>query len=332
MLRAGNRPQAPTVRHRRWAALLAALVLALSSPLWLHSPRASAADTSGPCAVDWICVGTSRPPSGGSTGSVGGGGAGGAQICQYGGQVVACSNQYGEFDPDDGCYYMEMQPPPPAGDPYWQGHKPGDGAVYLRTCSNQAGGDSVEIYLQNAPAVAKTPGEVAAEALAEIHLARPVVHTAPDAAKGTALVGAPIWLWIDSARLPSGAYPWSDGKIVATKTDTGISVTASVWPTGITWDMGDGGLAHCTSGSPGTPYTASDGAAPSPTCGYTYTQPSAKAPGAYAITATTTWHVHWETTNLAVNVVGDYEFDPIAGVATTLRVAELQVLNQPTNN
>ena len=332
MLRAtGPGPQAPTVRHRRWAALLAALVLALSSPLWLHSPRAAAA-SSGPCAVDWICVGASRPPSGGSTGSAGGG-AGGAQICQYGGQVVACSNQYGEFDPDDGCYYMKVQPQPPAGDPLWQGNAPdAGGAVYLRTCSNQAAGDSVEVYLPVAPAVAKSPADVAAEALAKIHLARPVVHTAPGAATGTALVGAPIWLWIDAARLPSGAYPWSNGKIVADATDTGISVTASVWPTGITWDMGDGGLAHCTVGSPGTPYVPSDGAAASPTCGYTYTQPSAKAPGTYAITATTAWHVHWETTNLGVNVVEDYEFDPIAGVATTLRVDELQVLNQPTKN
>ena len=268
MLRAGHLPQAPTVRHRRWAALLAALVLALSSPLWLHTPRA-AADTGGPCAVDWICVGVSAPPVAGSTsgGSGGGGGDGsGAQVCQYQGKVVDCSNQYGQLDPEDGCYYMEVQPQPPAGDPLWGGQAPGDGAVYLRTCSNQAAGDSVEIYLANAdaPAVAPvvTPGDVAALALAKIHLGHPVVHTAPDAATGPALVRSPIWLWIDTGRLPNGAWPWADAEqpLTADATKDGLSVTVSVWATGITWNMGDGGTAQCPADSPGTRYTPADGA------------------------------------------------------------------------
>ena len=336
MLRAAHRPQAPTIRHRRWAALLAALLLALCSPLWLHAPRA-AADTGAPCAVDWICVGVSAPPAPGSTGGGGGAGDGsGAQVCQYQGKVVDCSNQYGALDPDDGCYYMVVQPQPPAGDPLWGGHAPGDGAVYLRTCSNQAAGDSVEIYLEAAPAVAPviTPADVAAEALAKIHLGHPVVHTAPDAATGPALVRAPIWLWIDTGQLANGAWPWADAQhpLTADATDAGLSVTVKVWATGITWDMGDGGLAQCTADSPGTPYTAADGAQASPDCGYTYTQPSTKAPGTYVVTATTTWHVHWETTTPGVDVVEDYAIDPVQGVATDLRVAELQVLNQPTNN
>jgi hypothetical protein len=240
------------------------------------------------------------------------------------------------LDPEDGCYYMLVQPQPPAGDPLWQGKQPGQGAVYLRTCSNQAAGDSVEIYLAVAPAVAPvvTPGDVAAEALAKIHLGHPIVRTAPDAATGPALVRSPIWLWIDTRQLANGAYPWADAKspLTADATDAGLSVTVSVWATGITWDMGDGGQAQCSADSPGTAYTSSDGASTSPTCGYTYTQPSTKAPGTYVITATTTWHVHWETTTPGVNVVEDYNIDPIAGVATDLRVDELQVLNQPTKN
>jgi hypothetical protein len=340
VLRPGEAPRSPTVRHRRWAALLTALVLALSSPLWLHGARAAAA-TPGPCAVDWICIGASTPPSAGSTaggGGGGGGGAGGKQVCVYQSVVVPCSNQYGELDPNDGCYYMLVQPQPPAGDPLWGGKAPGaGGAVYLRTCSNQAAGDSVEIYLPTAPAVPAvvTPAEVADEARAKIHLAHPVVHTAPAATASPALVGAPIWLWIDTARRADGAYPWAtkDGlpKAEATATDSGLTVEAQVWATGITWDMGDGGVAQCA-GSPGTAYAPADGAKPSPDCGYTYTQPSSKAPGSYAITATVTWHVHWETTTPGVVAAGDYDIDPVPGIATDLRVDELQVLNQPTKN
>ncbi|MEY9836819.1 hypothetical protein [Streptacidiphilus sp. EB103A] len=326
MLRAaGPGPQAPTVRHRRWAALLAALVFALSSPLWLHSPRAAAA-TSGPCAVDWLCVGASTPPSPGSTGG-GGGGGGGANICTYGGKVVDCSNQYGALDPQDGCYYMEVQPQPPAGDPLWAGHAPGAGAIYLRTCSNQAAGDSVEIYLAGAPPVAQgvNPGVLARQAWDAVQRGRPVVRTAPG---GTALVGAPIWLWIERG---NNAWAGAGGKIIRIASKDGIWVKLEAWSTGITWNMGDGGSVGCTGDNPGTPYNVSDGSNPSPDCGYTYRQPSANQPGQlYAITATVAWHVHWSSNVLGFG--GDFDADSIAGPATTLRVDELQVLNQPTKN
>ncbi|MFC1405102.1 MULTISPECIES: hypothetical protein [Streptacidiphilus] len=325
MLRAGHRPQSPTVRHRRWAALLVALVLALSSPLWLHSPRA-AADTTGPCAINYVCVGASTLPSAGST-SGGGGGGGGANACYYGGKPVDCSNQYGALDPANGCYYMEAQPQPPANDPLWAGKGPADGAFYLQTCPNQAGGDTVEVFIAGGPpAAAVTPAALALRARDAIHLGTPVVHTAPG---GTALVGAPIWLWIDTGG-NAWAGPGPDHGITKVETDGALTVTLTVWSTGITWDMGDGGLAQCSADAPGASYAPSDGDSASPQCGYTYHQPSANQPGErYAITATVGWHARWTS---SVGVGGELDVDSVAGVATTLRVEELQVLNQPTNN
>ena len=250
MLRAGLRPQAPTVRHRRWAALLAALVLALSSPLWLHTPHATAADTGAPCAVHWVCVGASTPPSAGSTGGGGrgGGGGGNASACYYGGKPVDCSNQYGALDSQDGCYYMKAQRQPPADDPSWDGKTPADGAFYLRTCPNQGAGDTLEVFVAGqGPPAAMTPGALARIARDAIHLGSPAVHTAP---AGTALVGAPIWLWIDTAD-NAWAGPGPKNGITQIESDGGVSVKLTVWSTGITWDMGDGGSAQCSADAPG---------------------------------------------------------------------------------
>ena len=43
---------------------------------------------------------------------------------------VPCSSEYGYWSNGYNCYISLLDPQPPAGDPNWQGHEPGDGAVY----------------------------------------------------------------------------------------------------------------------------------------------------------------------------------------------------------
>ncbi|MCL2090603.1 MAG: hypothetical protein FWH11_05180 [Micrococcales bacterium] len=59
--------------------------------------------------------------------------------------------------------------------------------------------------------------------------------------------------------------------------------------------MGDGSTVTCAgSDAAGTPYDASYGGAPSPTCGYRYGWTSAREPGgAFTVTVTANWAVDW---------------------------------------
>ena len=43
---------------------------------------------------------------------------------------VRCTSQYGMWSNTYNCYISPADPEPPGGDPSWQGHQPGDGAVY----------------------------------------------------------------------------------------------------------------------------------------------------------------------------------------------------------
>ncbi|MFC1419572.1 ATP/GTP-binding protein [Streptacidiphilus cavernicola] len=324
MLRAGSGP----VRRRPWAVLALLLAAVLCSPLWLHGASAGAAGPPvGPCENTSVCVGASTPPHGGHGGGGGGGGAGGVAVCVYNGNTVPCTTGYGSFDPNDGCYYQQAQPQPPAGDPDWHGHLPGDGAVYSQTCPfAPGGGGAVNIWLAAAPAgpPVVTPAELAQRALAMIQRSAATVGTAPDAGGArTALVGSPIWLWIDrtGTDYATRAHPLS-----ATAAVPGLAVTANVYVTAVDWNMGDGSSARtCT--LPGTPYRASDGAKASPDCGYSYAKPSIGQPDErYAITATVHWIARWNVV-AAGGPAGTIVLDPIATPATTLRVSELQVLN-----
>ena len=43
---------------------------------------------------------------------------------------MPCTIEYGYWSNGYNCYISLLDPQPPAGDPSWQGHEPGDGAVY----------------------------------------------------------------------------------------------------------------------------------------------------------------------------------------------------------
>jgi len=157
------------------------------------------------------------------------------------------------------------------------------------------------------------PVTLARAAESELNLPSPVIRSSP-AAGALQLTQLPVWLWMTGP----GWQPQ-----VRTAAVPGEAVTATAAPVAAAWQMGDGSTVTCH--GPGTPYTAGDDpAAPSPTCGHTYTQSSAGQPeGAYPVRVTIDWDITWRGTGGAAGAL-----PPLFTVATAgMRVAQSQALN-----
>lgn len=201
---------------------------------------------------------------------------------------VPCKDpELGSFS--GGCYYKKADPQPPAGDPAWQGHKPGDGAIYQRSCpfgftGNQTLAQGYVWMAQPPTAAAVDPAQLAQEAVDKMKLAGPDIASPRAAGKYT--VGVPLWMWVNQSATTYGPN-------TASASAGGVTVTATAQVTKIEWRVGDGATVTCT--GPGTPYNASAGMAGSPTCGHVYSDTSAGEPGGkYQITATSTWTINWQ--------------------------------------
>lgn len=127
-----------------------------------------------------------------------------------------------------------------------------------------------------------SPAVLAQTAVKHLALQSPMIEASPPVGVDQ-LVNVPTWLWL--------AGPWTS--VHATAAVPGVSVTATAVPQLVTWRTGDGSVVVCH--GPGTPFRAGDNpAAPSPTCGHTYRESSASAPGGvFTVTATITWSVTW---------------------------------------
>ncbi|MBF9066587.1 hypothetical protein [Streptacidiphilus fuscans] len=301
------------------ARLATALLLVL---VGLMGAAGSARADVTPCANSSVCVGAGSPGSpgsgGGTQGGGSGGGSGGGGSCYYNNQPEPCYVAgIGTFDPDDGCYYTTMQPQPPAGDPLWQGHQPGDGAVYVRTCALNGGGGTVSLWLAAAPPAAApvTPAQLAQQALKKIKIINAQPETAPGGGK-PGLVNTPVMLWLQPFDgNPADGYPYAppSAPAQATASVPGLSVTAKVWSTKVTWNMGDGTSVVCPDA--GTPYagTLVNG------CTHTYST----ANNAYAVNAAVSWTVTWS----GGGQTGAFNLDDMPSKGITLTVDEIQVLN-----
>ncbi|MEU6175873.1 ATP/GTP-binding protein [Streptantibioticus parmotrematis] len=309
----------------RTAALsAAATLLALAVPGVASADPAPQPTVSGPsnCGDMSVCIGVGV---GGSPGSTHPGrpvsaqpGSGGRPKCEIKGTAVPCSDpSLGTFS--NGCYYMKANPQPPAADPAWQGHKPGDGAIYNETCpyDPQSGlilpATGGSVWLQQPPNTAAVdPAQLAQQAVAKMRLGPPQINISPKPG-GRGLVGMPVWMSVAKS-----ATSW--GPQSAAASAGGVTVTATAVVSQVVWSMGDGHSVTCT--SPGTPYAASDGKASSPDCGYQYSQPSSSQPGGtYPVSATATWTIHW---------AGGGEQGDLAQTRTAqvkIAIAELQVVN-----
>jgi hypothetical protein len=216
------------------------------------------------------------------------------------------------------CYISLLDPQPPAGDPNWQGHEPGDGAVY--NCYQPQTGILIWIWSQDPPpnsGAGPTPREVAQIAIEQMDLRAINIGITPEPGAGSiGIVGMPVWMW--------AANPNSHtvGPISASASAGGITVTATATLHKITWDMGDGTKVECRSA--GTPYKPSYGKKDSPDCGHTYEKSSStKTDGKYTVTATSDWVITWE----GAGQTGTIRLNGLTRT-TAIAVGEAQVLVQ----
>ncbi|MCE1173069.1 MAG: hypothetical protein LWW77_00475 [Propionibacteriales bacterium] len=144
--------------------------------------------------------------------------------------------------------------------------------------------------------------QIARTLLARISFKPIDIGLAPKGADAMALVGMPVWLWVDDpSETTYGPASISAG---------GMRLTAKV--TSVGWVMGDGAEFVC---GKGTEWKKGMGGDPSPTCGHTYSKR-----GTYTVRATTHWVAHWTGYGLS----GDIPFELTR--TRQLEVGELQVI------
>jgi hypothetical protein len=266
-----------------------------------------------------IQIGDPGGGGGGGTTPPGNGGGSAPQLCAHDGVTVSCFNPlFGWWDAADGCYYRLADPQPPAGDPVWKGHQPGDGAVYDSTCLGVTGTGGGRTWLADPPA--GFGGSLpAATVLAQQALARmafPAAQISMAPAEHT-YVNFPTMLWIPSAQ-------WQ--RLSATASIGSRSVTLTATPESVTWDMGDGQIVCTGPGIPWNPAGSDDQNSP---CTYTYANSSIHEPGvgndrAYSVHAVTTYGLHWECAGNCDQAAGDLPDRGAPSQPARLRVLERQ--------
>lgn len=301
-----------SVRHAfAWPLGLAALALLTSVPAYADSEPSTGVK---PCGK-WTCAGVGVPQAPGSAEPAKGGGNG------SGGEAGgADSGAEGDTENPWHCVYKLADPQPPAGSLDWEGHEPGDGAVYEEICAfgeDPATSDAVfhrMVWAADPPtAPAVDPAVLAQQAVDKMLLRAPAIGITPKPG-GKGVVGMPVYMWTEKG-------PETYGPNVASASAGGVTVTATAKVSKIVWTMGDGKTVTCTTA--GTPYRADYGKKPSPDCGHRYERPSSATPsGKFHVTATSTWTIGWEATSGPTG-----QLTEIRDGAVDITVAEVQVLN-----
>ncbi len=209
-----------------------------------------------------------------------------------------CSHEPG--DPGDGgggggTPSLPACPPTPDAIPDASGEPIPDGWVLVRC---KEGGLTLLFWVPRSV----SPRTLAVSLLDSMDLEPIDIGMAPKGADAVALVGMPVWLWVDD---PSRTT-WGPSTISA----GGVTLTARV--TKVRWDMGDGTKLSC---GLGTEWKYGMGGDPSPTCGHTY-----QKRGKVTVTATAFWVAHWS----GYGQSGDIHFQLVR--TRELPVGELQVI------
>lgn len=267
--------------HR--SAVAACLVAALSLPATAVAEDAPKGSGNAECGLYTCQVEVNAPGQAGGQGNGGSGTGPGGDDGSTGGGPAG-----GEDTSLSNCTYELADPQPPAGSADWEGHAPGDGAVYERTCRpGQEGYIVVQmVWLAEPPGgeEAVDPAVLAQQAVDKMTLLGPDIASPRPA--GKYVVGVPMWLWVNQSATTYGPN-------TASASAGGVTVTATANVSKIDWRMGDGSTVTCN--GPGTPYSGSAGMAESPTCGHVYARTSAGAAGGkYTVTATSTWTIDWQ--------------------------------------
>ena len=147
-----------------------------------------------------------------------------------------------------------------------------------------------------------SPEQIARSLLDEMELTPIDIGITPKGVDAMALVGLPVWLWVED---PSSST-WGPKTISA----GGVSMTARARK--VVWELGDGTEVSC---GKGTEWSYGMGEKPSPTCGHTYTRQ-----GRYTVRATSQWIAQWS----GYGQSGSFNFELTR--SQRLDVGELQVI------
>ncbi|MFF0337875.1 ATP/GTP-binding protein [Streptomyces fimicarius] len=217
------------------------------------------------------------------------------------------------------CEIRKLDPQPGAESDLWEGHQPGDGAIYVNTCADSGTGEGndgtvgLAFWSADQPPPGVPPEVLAQRAVDQMLLKAPAIGITPKPG-GKGVVGMPVYLWTEKG-------PETYGPNTASASAGGITVTATAKVSRIVWQMGDGQTVTCTTA--GTPYKAAYGKTPSPDCGHRYNAPSSTTDsGTYHVTATSTWTIGWEATSGQTG-----QLTEVRDSAVDITVAEVQVLN-----
>lgn len=312
----------------------ASLGLVLITVLAVLIPASSAvADECTPTTLpDGVVIPCVEDGGGDDGGEDDGGDDGGPQTCERFGQEVPCSTEYGAWN--GRCYVRNANPQPPAGDPAWEGHIPGDGIVLECTtpaCA-EAGGNlencpGHSYYWSATPAapVGPTAEQLAQEAVATLGLSTGRPGSTPPSSNGASssvgAIGLPIWLWI------ANPAPNTTGPIESLPREgIGFSVTARGTLDRVEWTLTTengatvGAISCDGPNAAGTPYDGRNSAEPSPTCGFGADLNNSA--GTLTLTGTSHWVVEWQSTNGESGQIL-FAADP---ESTQIQIGELQAI------
>lgn len=299
------------------AAVCSVVLVAVTSAWQIATAGGASGGPSGCTVNQYTQIGECKATVGGSSSSSAPPGRSTGPTCVFLGTQIPCSW------PDDGYWWDASQGcwVGPADDITVPNNQQQKGWYYKSYCPDPGWTTTnqkfkiIDIWRLNPPPTQPSPVDLAKKAVAMITMRGPTIGIEP-AQNGSGLVGMPVWMW--TVQSPQTWGPQSKSAGV-----TGLSVTATATAKSISWDMGDGHTVTCQ--NPGTQYSAADGLAASPNCGYSYTQPSGGMPnGVYPIKATTTWQVTWLA---STGQAGAFP-DQLLSSTTTVKIGELQVVNK----
>ena len=185
---------------RRAAAAMTALIVGLSAAVTIlvlgPVPAANAGThcqkidpKTGQCTL-WVNIPDTHPSTGPTSQPTTGNTGDSGPACYWDGTSqgiknpppgpVPCHTADGYWSNTYHCYISPAKPQPPAGDPSWQAHQPGDGAIY--NCYQPQTGLAIPVWSANPPAgpgQQLTPQQVAQLAIKQMNMTAINVGLAP---------------------------------------------------------------------------------------------------------------------------------------------------------
>lgn len=229
------------------------------------------------CATD--------PGTGGGGATPGGGGSSGPTECtRSDGTAIPCSSGSGSWSPSHDCYLYPTEQPP-ADDPIWAELDGTPETGRIMSCqqfNGTSGAATVRVFVATGEGAPPDPAVLAQQALGAIQLTTPTVQLAP-APPAKSYVGLETWMW-----MPAGQWSMLTNTVTAGAT----SVTVTIEPRWVTWNMGPGSKVCYGAGQVWHVGQMPAGAKSS--CSYTYSRVSDFQPGGvWPISAAITWRVNW---------------------------------------